>query len=521
MLTKEYQEHNGAKDANTWYVGYNYDESASGGEFTKGLRPTSIRYADGRLVEDKDMHFCAPAGADHHRRSRGRGRGNVLNEIVREYNDLAMLVKEFQEHGGAKDANTPYVGYNYDESAAGGEFDRSEMSPCFPIPSMGGGQMADFLYATGKALRGVGCVVECGSWLGASVAPVAAGLRDAGSTAAIHCYDRWRATKEEVRKAAAQGVELFEGQDLLPLFKENVLAIYPHVVCHQGWTREATWRDDPIELYIDDCNKDPEDFHHALATFGPAWIPGQTIVVLMDFEFLQETAPDGRAAAAIQVPEALRRPPFRQLRATRGQHWRNFGGRVQAHETVDVDVDTAAEAITSRYELLRRLPKRGVVAEIGVFAGDFAAKILEIVRPLQLVLVDWWKPGPVAQGNVRTTGPENYRRVLDRFAAPIARGQVVVVCQDSSDAARQFDDEHFDWIYIDADHSYTGVARDLAAWRTKVKWSGFILGHDYCEPADRDYGVVRAVNDVVARGELELVGVTLEAFPSFIARRAK
>jgi len=153
---------------------------------------------------------------------------------------------------------------------------------------MGGRQMADFLYATGKALRGVGSVVECGSWLGASVAPMAAALRDAESTAVIHCYDRWRATKEEVRKAAAQGVELFEGQDLLPLFKENVLAIYPHVVCHQGWTREATWRDGPIELYIDDCNKGPEDFHHALATFGPAWIPGQTMVVLMDFEFYKK-----------------------------------------------------------------------------------------------------------------------------------------------------------------------------------------------------------------------------------------
>jgi len=32
----------------------------------------------------------------------------VVDEIVREYNDLAMLTKEYQEHGAAKDANTPY-----------------------------------------------------------------------------------------------------------------------------------------------------------------------------------------------------------------------------------------------------------------------------------------------------------------------------------------------------------------------------------------------------------------------------
>ena len=42
--TKEYQEHEGVKDANTLYVQYNYDTSASSGVYTKGLRPTSVRY---------------------------------------------------------------------------------------------------------------------------------------------------------------------------------------------------------------------------------------------------------------------------------------------------------------------------------------------------------------------------------------------------------------------------------------------------------------------------------------------
>jgi RHS repeat-associated protein len=49
-LTKEYQEHSGAKTGSTPYVGYNYDTTASAGEFTEGLRPTSLRYPNGRLV---------------------------------------------------------------------------------------------------------------------------------------------------------------------------------------------------------------------------------------------------------------------------------------------------------------------------------------------------------------------------------------------------------------------------------------------------------------------------------------
>ncbi|MBM4092022.1 MAG: RHS repeat-associated core domain-containing protein, partial [Planctomycetes bacterium] len=50
QATKEYQEHEGAKDANTLYVGYNRDTTASSGEYTKGLRLTSVRYPSGRLV---------------------------------------------------------------------------------------------------------------------------------------------------------------------------------------------------------------------------------------------------------------------------------------------------------------------------------------------------------------------------------------------------------------------------------------------------------------------------------------
>jgi RHS repeat-associated protein len=50
MPTKEYQEHEGAKDASTLYVGYNYDTTVASGEYTKGLRPTSVRYPNARLV---------------------------------------------------------------------------------------------------------------------------------------------------------------------------------------------------------------------------------------------------------------------------------------------------------------------------------------------------------------------------------------------------------------------------------------------------------------------------------------
>ncbi|MFZ5832820.1 MAG: hypothetical protein ACOY3P_22265 [Planctomycetota bacterium] len=65
LVTKEYQEHAGAKGGNTPYVGYSYDASASGGQFTKALRPTSLRYPNGRLVHSTYGSSGSSADALH------------------------------------------------------------------------------------------------------------------------------------------------------------------------------------------------------------------------------------------------------------------------------------------------------------------------------------------------------------------------------------------------------------------------------------------------------------------------
>ena len=46
--------------------------------------------------------------------------------------------------------------------------------------------------------------------------------------------------------------------------------------------------------------------------------------------------------------------------------------------------------LTDRLAMLRLLPKQGVVAELGVAAGDFSRQIFDICAPSQLHLVDIW-----------------------------------------------------------------------------------------------------------------------------------
>jgi len=192
------------------------------------------------------------------------------------------------------------------------------------IPAMGGDKAACSLYLCACGVT-EGAVVECGAWLGACTLPIACGLRDCQSMADLVVYDRWRATSSEVEKAAAHGVKLQPGQDILPLFMEYAGKIYQWTRPVQGDTMDATW--DParkIYLYVDDCNKRPEAFHHAMATFRPAFVPGSTYLYLMDYDYWEKHSGALRKALQCQRDYIESWPQqFRELMKLHGT-----GGRV-------------------------------------------------------------------------------------------------------------------------------------------------------------------------------------------------
>ena len=53
----------------------------------------------------------------------------------------------------------------------------------------------------------------------------------------------------------------------------------------------------------------------------------------------------------------------------------------------------------------------------------------------------------------------------------------------SYEVADNFEDDSLDFVFIDGDHRYKGVKKDLEAWYPKIKDSGIIAGHDYTEPS--------------------------------------
>jgi len=65
---------------------------------------------------------------------------------------------------------------------------------------------------------------------------------------------------------------------------------------------------------------------------------------------------------------------------------------------------------------------------------------------------------------------------------------------NSVDKIQTMNDNFFDMIYIDADHSYDAVKKDISLSIPKLKSDGYMCGHDYDIHSKND--VYRAVNEI-------------------------
>jgi len=91
---------------------------------------------------------------------------------------------------------------------------------------------------------------------------------------------------------------------------------------------------------------------------------------------------------------------------------------------------------------------------------------------------------------------KQYVDVVQKFAA---YPWIEVVRDFSVEGSKRFQDDFFDFIYIDAAHDYKNVKDDLECWWPKLKSGGVFAGHDYF-PDHRvwrgvDVGVYKAVNE--------------------------
>jgi predicted O-methyltransferase YrrM len=146
------------------------------------------------------------------------------------------------------------------------------------------------------------------------------------------------------------------------------------------------------------------------------------------------------------------------------------------------------------------------LVEIGVWKGSSISYLASKNQHSKLYAVDLfedtyrYKKGELkkAASTISTTYNENLKKTK-------TRDLITDIKSLSWEAAELFTNSSVDFVFIDADHSYESVKKDINAWFSKVKPGGIFSGHDYAAYNGNDHpGVKRAVDEFAAKQGLQL-----------------
>jgi hypothetical protein len=151
------------------------------------------------------------------------------------------------------------------------------------------------------------------------------------------------------------------------------------------------------------------------------------------------------------------------------------------------------------------------VAEIGVGRGRTVRAVLR--SDCSDIIKEYWAVDP---WNARYSRDSWYREhdFYDNEAWDVYRytcffPQLKIVRMCSAEAAKIFyhykkyvDEKYFDLVFIDAEHDYENVRKDILAWDPLIKEGKIICGHDY---ASREKGVIKAVNEIYGKDNIEVI----------------
>ena len=145
------------------------------------------------------------------------------------------------------------------------------------------------------------------------------------------------------------------------------------------------------------------------------------------------------------------------------------------------------------------LPKKPKIAELGVWIGtttnSFINKLKENGYSPEYYAIDIFTGSEELQDEIK----EKYNgSTLDIFKENLEKNNnteyVTIIQNTTHNASKNFPDEYFDFIYVDADHEYESVRQDIFDWYPKLKFNRYFAGDDY-GPYGWD-SVTRAVDSI-------------------------
>lgn len=147
--------------------------------------------------------------------------------------------------------------------------------------------------------------------------------------------------------------------------------------------------------------------------------------------------------------------------------------------------------------------------EIGFFKGEFSKKINNVLQPTKHYVIDTFNDQNHISGD--KDGKNHIRQdmtLMEEYSISLGFKTI----KGDSDSLISVED-NFDFIYIDADHSYEWVKKDLNNSLKKINKNGIIAGHDY--EKNEFPGCYKAVNEFCLENNYEISILTDDGCPSF------
>lgn len=151
---------------------------------------------------------------------------------------------------------------------------------------------------------------------------------------------------------------------------------------------------------------------------------------------------------------------------------------------------------------VNRLSNNSKIVEVGSWKGKSTAflgvEIINSGKNIELHAVDTWEGSGEHSNDPYVRTNTLYPLFLANIG-PVS-SVVKIVRKKSTEAAKDYEDESLDIVFIDACHEYECVSEDIAAWLPKVKIGGILAGHDFTASFP---GVIKAVQELLPIDQIE------------------
>ncbi len=122
-----------------------------------------------------------------------------------------------------------------------------------------------------------------------------------------------------------------------------------------------------------------------------------------------------------------------------------------------------------------------VMAEVGVWKGEFAAEVLKDVSSIKIYyMIDPWENLPDWNKPFNVNSDDFYKIYMEMDAkTAFAAHKRKILRGRTKEIINEIPDNSLDFAYIDGDHTLRGITIDLINMLPKIKPGGFIGGDDF------------------------------------------